>query len=255
MMAPKFSQLAARHARAGQRRQAAVSTAAATARPKPASSVIRIDLRRGVVLGLGEKIGGDPGGVVVLVGDDHHLGGSGDHVDADLAEHLALGGRHIGVAGTHDLDHGGDRLGAIGKRRDRLRAADAIDLIDAGKLRRHEHQRIEHPVGRRHHHDDALDLRHLGGDRVHQHRARIARGAARHIEARRLDRRPAVAERHALLVDIAVARRHLAAVMIEDAVAGELERGKRLGVDARRAPRRSQPGSRACRVLRKSTRS
>src|SRR4029077_17963444 len=30
-------------------------------------------LRRCVVLGLGEEIGGDPGGIVVLVGDDHHL--------------------------------------------------------------------------------------------------------------------------------------------------------------------------------------
>ena len=40
-------------------------------------------LRRGVVLGLGEQVGGDPGRIVVLVGDDQHLGGPGDHVDAD----------------------------------------------------------------------------------------------------------------------------------------------------------------------------
>ena len=42
---------------------------------------------------------------------------------------------------------------AIGERGDRLRAADAIDFIDAGELCRRQHQRIEHAIGRRHHHD------------------------------------------------------------------------------------------------------
>ena len=91
-------------------------------------------LRRGVVLGLRQQVGGDPVRIGVAVGDDQHLGRAGDHVDADLAEHLALGRRHIGVARPDDLGDRRDRRGAIGERRDRLRAADAIDLVDAGEL-------------------------------------------------------------------------------------------------------------------------
>ncbi len=97
----------------------------------------------GVVLGLGEQVGGDPGRVVLGVGDDHDLGRAGHHVDADLAEHLALGRGHIGVAGADDLDHRLDGLRAEGERGDGLRAADAIDLVDAGKLGGHQHQRVQ----------------------------------------------------------------------------------------------------------------
>ena len=64
----------------------------------PASSVIRIACAAVIVLGLSQQVGGDPCRVVVLVGDHHHLRRPGHHVDADLAEHLALGRRHIGVA-------------------------------------------------------------------------------------------------------------------------------------------------------------
>ena len=100
-------------------------------------------LRAGVVLGLGQQIGGDPVGIAGLVGEDQHLGGPGDHVDADLAEDQPLGGRHIGVAGPDDLGDRRDGRGAVGERRHRLRAADAIDLVDAGELRRRQHQRRE----------------------------------------------------------------------------------------------------------------
>ena len=62
----------------------------------------------GVVLGLRQQVGGDPFRVVVLVGDDQHLGGAGDAVDADGAEHLPLGGGDIGVAGADDLGDGRD---------------------------------------------------------------------------------------------------------------------------------------------------
>ena len=57
-------------------------------------------LRVGVVLGLRHQVERDPVGVVVAVGDHQHLGGAGDHVDADLAEDLPLGRGDIGVAGA-----------------------------------------------------------------------------------------------------------------------------------------------------------
>ncbi len=60
-------------------------------------------LRAFVMLGLGEQVGGDPVGIVLGVGDDQHFRRAGDHVDADLSEHLALGLGDIGIAGADDL--------------------------------------------------------------------------------------------------------------------------------------------------------
>src|SRR3712207_6048483 len=51
----------------------------------------------------------------------------------DMTEHAPLGRRHVGVAGSDDLSDGRDALRAIGERRDRLRAADAVDLVHSGK--------------------------------------------------------------------------------------------------------------------------
>ena len=146
------------------------------------------------MLGLRQQVGGDPVGMTGAVGQDQHLRRPGDHVDADRAEHQPLGGRHIGVARADDLRHRLDRLGAVGERRHRLRAADAINLVDAGELGGCQHQRREPAVRRRHHHDEARHARDLGRHRIHQHRRRIGGGAARHIEADSLDRGPAVTE-------------------------------------------------------------
>ena len=184
-------------------------------------------LRAGIVLGLRQHVGGDPVGMAAVVGEDQHFGGTRDHIDADPAEDRALGGRHIGIAGTDDL---GDRLdgrGAIGERRHRLRAADAIDLVDTGKLSRRKHQRHELAVRRRHHHDDARHAGDLGRYGVHQDRGGIGRGTARHVEADRLDRRPARAELDTQRVGVAVVLRELPAVENLDPVARERQRIER----------------------------
>ncbi len=65
-------------------------------------------LRALVVLGLRQQVDGDAARVGGAVGQDHHLGRPGDAVDADAAEHLALGLRDIGVAGADDAVHRGD---------------------------------------------------------------------------------------------------------------------------------------------------
>ena len=191
------------------------------------------------MLGLRQQIRGDPVGIAALVGQDQHLGRPGDHVDADGAEHDALGRRHIGVARSDDLGHRLDRRRAIGERRHRLRAADAIDLVDAGELRRGQHERAELAVRRRHHHDDARHARDLGRYRVHQHRRRIGRGAARHVEPDRLDRAPAVAELDAERVGEAVVGRFLPSVIGLDPVARELKRVERRRSQAAVAASRS----------------
>ena len=135
MTAPKSRQLAAAVSARGSVCSWR-STAASTALPKAAIVGDQDRLGADVVLGLGQKVGGDPVRIVVAVGDDQHFRRAGDHVDADRAEDLALGGGDIGVARADDLGDRRDRLGAIGKRRDRLRAADAVDFGDAGDARR-----------------------------------------------------------------------------------------------------------------------
>ncbi len=60
-------------------------------------------LRGRIVLGLRQEIGRDPVRIVVPVGDHQDFRRAGDQVDADLAEHAALGGRDIGVARPGDL--------------------------------------------------------------------------------------------------------------------------------------------------------
>ena len=76
------------------------STAATTASAEGGVVGDQDGLGSGVVLGLGKQVGGDPGGVVLAVGDDQDFRRPGDHVDADGAEDAALGGGHVGVAGA-----------------------------------------------------------------------------------------------------------------------------------------------------------
>ena len=54
------------------------------------------------MLGLAEQIGGADLAVDAVVGDHQRLGRAGEQVDADAAEQLALGFRHIGVARADD---------------------------------------------------------------------------------------------------------------------------------------------------------
>ena len=90
------------------------------------------------MLRLGKKIGGHPGRIRLGVGDHQHLAGTGEQVDSDPAEDLALGLDDIGVAGAEDLGHGTDRPGAVGQRGDRLRSADTVNLCGPAEIERRE---------------------------------------------------------------------------------------------------------------------
>ena len=140
------------------------------------------------MLGLRQQVGRDPPGVVVPVGDHEDLGGAGDEVDADLAEHAALGGGDIGVAGPGDLVDRLDRCGAVRQGRHRLSAADAPDLVGAGDPCREHDQGVERAAGSGHHHDDAANACDLGRHDVHQNRGRVRRRSARHVDPGRIHR-------------------------------------------------------------------
>ena len=83
---------------------------------------------------LAEQIGGDPVRIIAAIGDDQDFRWTGNGVDADLAEHFAFGGGDIGIAGADNLVDRGNGLGAISQRGNGLRAADAVNLGDAGAL-------------------------------------------------------------------------------------------------------------------------
>ena len=185
------------------------------------------------MLGLGQKVSGDPVGIVVAIGDDENFRRAGDHVDADRAEDDALGGGDIGIARPDDLGDGRDALRAIGQRRDRLRAADAVDFLDAGNLCGGQHRRIDLAFQRRHDHDDARHAGNSGRHGVHQHGTRIARRAAGHIEADGIDGRPARAEADADLVLIDIVLRLLAGMMLFDTGGGKPQRLDHGGLDFR----------------------
>ena len=150
-------------------------------------------MRRLVVLGLREEVRGEPFRIGFIVGDHHDLRRACDGVDADRAEDLALGLRDIGVAGADDLRDRLNRLGAVGERRDSLRASDAVNLADASQMRRRQHRLVDLAIGRRRDHHDPRDAGNPGGNGVHQHRAWIACLAARNVETDRVQRGPAMA--------------------------------------------------------------
>ena len=185
-------------------------------------------LRRGVVLRLTEQIGGDPVRIVLVVRDDEDFRWTGHGVDPDCAEHFALGGGDISVAGTDDLVHRGNRLCAVGERGYGLRAADAIDFRHPCALRSGQHQRIDLAAACGCHHRDAGDTGHARGHRVHQNGTRIARGTARNVEPDAVERRPAPAQGRAGIVGETVVLGQLAAVIDLDAFRRDIQRGKRI---------------------------
>ena len=151
-----------------------------------------------IVLGLREEVHRHPVRVAVAVGDDQHLGGAGDHIDAHRSEHAALGRGHISVTRTRDLVDLRDGLRAIRQRTHRLRAADGEDAVDAGDCRCSQHQRVLLAARGRHDHDQLTHPGDLGGDGVHHHARRIGRLTAGHVEAGAVQRGHFLAQHRAV---------------------------------------------------------
>jgi hypothetical protein len=140
----------------------------------------------------------------MTVGDDDDLGGTGEaRRDADDAGtgDLALGHRHVDVAGPHDHVDGGDGLGAVGHGRHRLGAADREQPVDTGDRGGGE-DLVGHPplgTGRDAEHDLA-DARHLGRDGGHEHGRRVRGPTAGDVAAGPVHRAAEVADEDAVLL-------------------------------------------------------
>ena len=79
-----------------------------------------------------------------------------------------------------------DRLGAVGERGDRLRAAHAVDALDAAQPAGAEDRRVDLAVrARRRAHGDVDHAGRARGDDAHHDRARVRRAPAGHVHRRR----------------------------------------------------------------------
>ena len=154
-----------------------------------------------IVLRLAQQIRRHEARIRLPIREHQHLRRTGDHIDPDLSEDLLLRLSDEGIARTHDLIDAWNRRRPIGERRHRLRAADLEDPANASDMRRREDIRIDRALLIRWgHHDDFLDPRDLRRNRIHQHRRRIRRCAARHIETDPLERNHPLPEDHARLI-------------------------------------------------------
>ena len=149
------------------------------------------------MLGLAEQVGGADFAVHAVVGDDQRLGRPGQQVDADAAEQLPLGLRHIGVAGADDHVDRLDTLGAERHGGHRLHAAEHVDVVGAAEMHGGDDGRMRPALERRRAGDDALHAGDLGGDDRHVRGGDHRIAAARHVAADRIHRDVAVAEHDA----------------------------------------------------------
>src|SRR5438128_2522061 len=114
---------------------------------------------------------------------DEQVARSGVALAADGRGEQSLGLLHVQVAGSHDDIDTLDRLGSERQRRDRLRAAHAVDPFDAAQAAGAEDRRVDLSIasGRRAHgHVEHSGC--PGGDNSHHDGARIRRPATGYVD-------------------------------------------------------------------------
>ncbi len=186
-------------------------------------------LGRGIVLGLGKQVQGEPLRRRGVVGNHEHLAGARNDVDADGAENQALGGRDVSPAGTDDLVHLGNRRRAVGQSGDSLGAAHGKHPIHARRVSCREHQRRTHAIRRGDSHDDLTNASHPGGHGRHQHRRRVCSLAPRDVQAHPLQSRHPLAEQVAVTVGVFPVPGQLVGVIIAYTLGGQVQRFTVLG--------------------------
>ena len=189
--------------------------------------------RQGIVLRLRQQVGRNPLGGSAVGRHDDDLGRARVAVDAHVARHVLLRRRHPGVPGPGDQVDRPDGLGAVGERRDAVRAAHAPDLVRSDQVQHvPQHRALEVGLGRRGD-DEFLDAREPCRHRGHQHRRRIREAPARHVDPDPADRQPALLDRHAVAFKVLDTRTvRLGPVVDLDGGTGAIDGGEYVGVDA-----------------------
>ena len=124
---------------------------------------------------------------------------------------------------------GRDALGAVGHRRDRLRATDPVDLVDADERRGGERGGGDPAVGGRRHAEHELGhAGHPSRDRGHQHGGRVGGAAAGHVEPGPIDGDGDLAHVDPVAQELDGGLRGLLLVVGANPLGGVLERGTEL---------------------------
>ena len=130
---------------------------------------------------------------------------------------------------TTTSSDGPDRLGPVREGGDRLRAADAVHLVDAGEGSGRQRDGRHAAVGVRGYAEcDLGDARHTRGDRRHEHGRGIAGAATGHVQPGSIYRHDELAEQHAVPLYPHVAS-ELSFVVCGDFLARVFEGGTELG--------------------------
>jgi hypothetical protein len=135
------------------------------------------------------NVGGGEFRVRRFVRQHEQFAGPGQQINRDVADEQALGGDDVGVARAENFLHAADRLRAVSHRRNRLRAADAVNLRRPAARAGEQQRGIDGAVlaaGRAD--DDFLAARHLRQRDGHQRRRDERRGAAGDVNADALER-------------------------------------------------------------------
>ena len=115
--------------------------------------------------------------------------GPAQQVNRHVPDEQPLGHADVGVAGAENFLHAANRLGAVSHRRNRLRAADAINLRRPRRARGKQNARIDGAVlAARRGDDDFLAARDFRQRDGHQRRGNQRRGAAGNVNADALER-------------------------------------------------------------------
>ncbi len=119
---------------------------------------------------------------------DQQVAGTGEAVDAHARGELVLGLLYVEVARTDDHIDGGDGVGAVCERRDRLCAAHPVDALNPAQPAGAEDHRVDLPAGAgRRAHGDLDHARRARGDDAHHHGAGVGGAATRHVHGGRAD--------------------------------------------------------------------
>ena len=119
------------------------------------------------MLRLPQQIGYHHFGVSGFVGDNENFCGSGEKVDPDTPEKLALGFRHICVPWPDEHVDWLDSFRTDGHRCDRLDAAQNVDRIGTAHRHRGDRFGVRLPLGGRRTGDDPLHAGYLSSDNAH----------------------------------------------------------------------------------------
>ena len=149
------------------------------------------------MFGLAQQIGRTQFAVHRIIGNHQRFGWTGEQVDPDLPEQLPLG---LGDKRVARADDHIDRPYLAGPQRhgaDRLHPAQAIDLVGARKVQRHDDCRVGRPIEWRRGRDDPFDAGHPSGNDAHVSGSHQRVLAARHIATDALHWNIAVAQHDA----------------------------------------------------------